>query len=233
MNCEETRENLVLHRQGPTLNGTKRREFLQHLRACETCQMEYEGLWHTATMLGSLEAPVPPPNLLENIRNQIREQNKRSRTAFFATPISWFFGKMKLKFSPQFVNCAALLCFLFASVFLVKFVFWTETPEPNLGLTAMEAARLRNVRISPSHWASLKHGNKKIDPVQTEGLSIETPREKQVNISPPFAKTESVEMWRTTETANGHFPIATRRSILQQIKSEKLALFWSDIKTNL
>ena len=226
MNCERTRENLVLHRQDSMLKGTKRREFLQHLRGCKACQVEYEGLWHTATVLGSLEAPEPPPELLENIQRQIREVHKRSKIAFFASPVSWLFSKLKLEFSPQFVNCTALLCYLLASVFLVKLAFFTDAPEQDFGLTAMEEARLRNVRISPSPWASLKHKSTKIDNV----LPIKTPGDNRVSLSNQFVGIETAEMWHSHtineggETIDAHFV---------ETASKKLALFWSDIKTDL
>ncbi len=226
MNCEQTRENLVLHRQDPLLKGAERRDFLQHLRGCKACQVEYEGLWHTATVLGSLDAPEPPPELLGNIQRQIREVHRRDSTAFFAAPITWLFGKFKLDISPLFVNCVALLCYLIASVFLVKFAFFTKAPEQNFGLTAFEETRLRNARISPSPWASLKHGSAQVEkPFPTEAL-----QESHVNPISPFVGSESAVMWharainKVTEDVDGHFA---------KTASEKLALFWNDIKTDL
>lgn len=232
MNCKQTRENLVLHRQNPMLKGTERREFLEHLRGCKACQVEYEGLWHTATVLGSLEAPEPPPELLGNIQRQIREVHRKNQTAFFATPISWLLGKMKVKFSPQVVNYAAMLCYLIASVFLVKVAFFsdapkqTDVPKQNFGLTAMEQTRLKHVRINPSPWASLKHKGVR----NGKALSTETARESRGSFTIPFAGIESAEMWYThpinkvTETVETHFVSTV---------SEKLTVFWSDIKTNL
>ena len=226
MNCEQTRENLVLHRQDPLLKGAERRDFLQHLRGCKACQVEYEGLWHTATVLGNLESPEPRPELLGNIQRQIRKIHKRKQTAFFASPISWLFGKLKLELSPQFVNCIALLCYLIVSVFLMKFAFFTDAPKQEFGLTAFEETRLRNVRISPSPWASLKHGSAQVE----EPLPAEALRESHVNPTSPFVGNESVEMWharaihKVTEDVDGHFA---------KTASEKLALFWNDIKTDL
>lgn len=226
MNCEQTRENLVLHRQDSMLKGAKRREFLRHLRSCKACQIEYEGLWQTAAVLDSLEAPEPPPELIGNIQYQIREFHKRSQTAFFATPISWLFNKMKLKFSPQLVNCVALLCYLLASAFLVKVAFFTDAPEQNFGLTAMEEARLRNARISPSPWASLKHGSAKTEKTQ----SVKVISEKPISLSNQFVDIQATEMWHSrainngTETTDVHF---------SNTASKKLTLFWNDIKTNL
>ena len=228
MNCEQTRENLVLHRPDSMLQGAARHAFLRHLRDCKVCQVEYEGLWQTATALGSLETPEPPPELLGNIQHQIRVVHKQRQTAFFASPISWLFGKFKLELSPQFVNCAALLCYLIASVFLVKLAFFTAAPGPeqNFGLTALEETRLQHVRIAPSPWASLKHEGVR----NGKTLPTETPGESRVSFTTPFAGIESAEMWHThpinkaAETADTHFVSTV---------SEKLTVFWSDIKTNL
>ena len=236
MNCEQTRENLVLHRQDSMLKGVKRRDFLQHLRGCHACQVEYEGLWQTATVLGSLEPPEPPPELLGNIQHQIREIHKQSRTVFFANPISWLFGKFKLDLSPQFVNCVALLCCLAASAFLMKFAFFpdapntvaptADAPKQEFGMTALEATRLRYVRISPSQLASLKHGSAKTDEKQhTKVLS-----DDRVSLPYQFVGIKTPEIWnshtinRGVETIDGH---------LSNTSYIKLTLFWSDIKTNL
>lgn len=231
MNCEQTRENLVLHRQDSMLKAAERQEFLQHLRGCKACQVEYEGLWHTATVLENLEAPEPPPELLGNIQHQIRKVHKQSQTAFFASPFSWLFGKLKLELSPKFVNCAALVCYLLASAFLVKFAFYTEAPqtdapEQDFGLTAMQETRLQYVRISPSPWASLKHGKTGVD----NALRTTAPSDNLISLSTQFVGNEAVEMWHThainkvAETVDVHFAETTNK---------KLALFWSDIKTNL
>ena len=131
----------------------------------------------------ALKHPEPPPELLGNIQSQIREVHKRDRTAFFAAPISWLFGQLKLEISPQFVNCVALLCYLITSVFLVKLAFFTGTPDQDFGLTAMEETRLQHVRIAPSPWASLKHKGVEAEKVP----ATEIPRESRVNITTPFA----------------------------------------------
>lgn len=228
MNCEQTRENLVLHRQGSMLTGTKRQNFLQHLRGCKACQMEYEGLWHTASLLGNLEAPVPPPDLLGKIQNQIRDVHKQSQTAFFANPISWLLQKFKIELSPQFVNGIALLCYLTASLFLVKIAFFTEKPTEDFGLTAtaFEATRAKYARVSPSPWATLKHQYTKIDSPQPSTFLSE----KNVSMPNQFVGMETSGIWYPraintgTETIDAHIPNMTK---------QKLALFWSDIKTDL
>lgn len=227
MNCEQTRENLVLHRQASKLKGADRRAFLQHLRSCHECQIEYEGLWQTATVLGSLEPPEPPVELLGNIQNKIREVHKQRQTAFFAHPISWLFGKCKLNLSPKFVNSVALLCYLAASAFLVKFAFFTnEQPPQDFGFTAFEETRLQYVRISPSQLASVKYGTAKTDEKQT----VRTLSNDLVSHENHFVGIQTSEMWnshpinRGTETIDVH---------LSNTAEKKLTLFWSDIKTDL
>ena len=227
MKCEQTREHLALHRQDSRLTGTKRQEFLKHLRGCENCQIEYEGLMHTATVLGNLEAPIPPPELLGNIQNKIREIHKQNRTAFFANPFSWFFNKINLDISPRFVNSVALICYLVVSVFIVKFAFFTDAPKQPLGLTAMEASRLiRPGQTSPSQLGSLKYHSVKTK----QALSTGVIGENAIDLSRPFVDSKSGEMWHTdtnnqdTETVDAPY---------LKTMNEKLTLFWSDIKTNL
>lgn len=227
MKCEQTREHLVLHRQDSRLTGTKRQEFLKHLRGCENCQIEYEGLMHTATVLGNLEAPTPPPELLGNIQNKIREIHRQNQTAFLANPFSWFFNKINLDLSPRFVNSVALLCYLVVAAFLVKFAFFPDAPKQPLGLTAMEASRLvRPGQTSPSRLGSVKFDSTKV----TKTLSTEVITENSVNLSRPFIDFKSDEMWhidtnnQSADTVDAHFP---------KTMNEKLTLFWSDIKTNL
>lgn len=227
MTCEQTRKHLVLHRQDSRLTGTKRQEFLNHLRGCKNCQIEYEGLMHTATVLGNLEAPTPPPELLGNIQNKIREIHKQHQTAFFANPFSWFFNKINLDISPRFVNSVALICYLVVSVFIVKFAFFTDAPKQPLGLTAMEASRLvRPGQTSPSQLGSLKYNSVKTK----QSLSTGVIGENAIDLSRPFADIKSGEMWHTdtnnqdTETVDAPY---------LKTMNEKLTLFWSDIKTNL
>ncbi len=227
MKCEQTREHLVLHRQDSRLTGTKRQEFLKHLRGCENCQIEYEGLMHTATVLGNLEAPTPPPDLLGNIQNKIREIHKQNQTAFFANPFSWLFNKVNLDLSPRFVNSVALLCYLVASAFIVKFAFFPDAPKQPLGLTAMEASRL----VKPGQTSPSQLGSLKFKSVQEKSkLSSNVIGENSIDLSRPFVDTKSEEMWHIItdnqdgETVDAHF---------QETMNEKLTLFWNDIKSNL
>ena len=226
MNCEQAREYLVLHQPDSELKGTKRNEFFKHLRVCHSCQIEYEGLLHTAEVIGNLETPEPPPELLTNIQAQIRKIDKRSRTAMFASPFSWVFGKFKLELSPQIVNCTALVCYVLASAFLLKFAFFTEVKEDSLGLTAFQEARLRNARVSPSPWATLKHQHIRDESESSTNVTTEgffTPSDQSIGI-------KMEEIWYSntvndgTDTGEGRFI---------NDANVKLTLFWSDIKTEL
>lgn len=226
MNCEQTRENLVLHQPDPKLKGTQRSEFFKHLRGCQSCQIEYEELLHTAEIIGNLETPEPPPELLGNIQNQIRVMHRRSGTALLASPISWLFGKLKLELSPQIVNCTALLCYLLASVFLVKMAFFTDIQTQNFGLTALEEARLRNTRVSPSPWASLKHQNvgvRKTSPTNITTVDFISPSKQSVG-----SKME--ELWHSNTINDATDTVDVR---FTNNASIKLTLFWNDIKTSL
>lgn len=226
MNCEQTRENLVLHRQDSKLKGEDRRAFLQHLRGCHECQIEYEGLWQTAAVLGSLEPPEPSPKLVGNIQNKIREVHKQRQTAFFAQPVSWLFGKFKLNLSPKYVNCVALLCYLIASTLLVKFAFFTDEQPQDFGFTALEETRLRYVRISPSQLASVKYGSAKTDEKQTaQGLSTDLGSHEN-----QFVGIQTSEMWNSHTINRGAENLDVHLSDTADIK---LTLFWSDIKTDL
>lgn len=226
MNCEQAREYLVLHQPDSELKGTKRNDFFKHLRGCHSCQIEYEGLLHTAEVIGNLETPEPPPELLTNIQAQIREVDKRSRTAMFANPFSWVFGKFKLELSPQIVNCTALVCYVLVSAFLLKFAFFTEVKEDGPELTTMEASRLSYVRIAPSPWGSLKHHDPKTEESQTMNIQTEDP----VSPSDQFVGLKLEDNWHShtviegADTGDGRFINDAR---------VKLTLFWNDIKTNL
>lgn len=219
MNCEQAREYLVLHQPDSQLEGTKRNEFFKHLRGCHSCQIEYEGLLHTAEVIGNLETPEPPPELLTNIQTQIRAVDKRSRTAMFASPFSWVFGKFKLELSPQIVNCAALVCYVLVSVFLLKFAFFTEVKDDAPALTAVEASRL-------TPWGSLKHRNMKTEKSHTITISTENP----ISPSDQFVGIKLEDNWHShtviegTDAGDGRFINDAR---------VKLTLFWNDIKTNL
>lgn len=226
MKCEQTREHLVLHRQDSRLTGTKRQEFLKHLRGCKDCQIEYEGLLHTATVLGNLEVPTPRPALLGNIQNRIREIHRQNQTAFFANPFSWLFNKVNLDLSPRLVNSVALLFYLVASAFMVKFAFITDAPNQNLGLTAMEASRLvKSGQTSPSQLGSLKFNSVNAK----RAIASDRIGENSIDPSRPFLDSKSEEMWHTDTNNQDADAVDTHYA---KTMNEKLTLFWSDIKTD-
>ncbi len=226
MNCEMTRQNLVLHRQDTVLKGANRREFLEHLRHCEPCQIEYEGLWHTAALLDNVETPIPPPDLAEKIQQQIRTAHKQQQVAFFANPMSWVVDKLRLKISPQFVNYAALLFYMLASVFLVKLAFFTSTPEQDTGLSTMQEARLQQIRVSAASWGSLKNRILKTD----SPLIHRTLTKNDMALPSQFFSTTAAKMWRAKSIGTA---LETVDLQLAGTSDRKLALFWNDIKTKL
>lgn len=227
MNCEQTREKLVLHRQESMFKGDEKQEFLEHLRSCESCQEEYEGLLHTAAVLENLESPEPPPELLGKIQDQIRELHIKQNTAIFAAPFSWIISKFKFNLSPKLVNGVAMVCYLLVSVFLVKVIFFDDTSNDDFAMTAMDNSRLPRMRISPSHWGTLKHGIKHINNTNT----IVTPSKDHGNLPDQFAGIPVPDLWHT-RTANQVTDTVIDGQFTNSIRN-KLTLFWSDIKANL
>ncbi len=232
MNCEQTRKNLGLHRQGSTMKGSS----LQHLRTCTACQLEYEALWHTATVLENLEAPVPPPALVGKIQQGIRRLDKRQHVALFANPFAWCLSGLKLALSPKFVNVIALLFYLIASGSIVKLVFFTTQPGHDFGLTAMEEASLRNVKISPAPWAVIK--GTKTEPAAVTIDIIHPKRHHEVNIShtddmwrPRGADTEKSKWIQARNLQLPH--IETVNTLSTIAVNQKLTVFWNHIKTGL
>ena len=239
MNCEQTLNNLPhlvqqenAESREPTSDGISRRALLEHLRTCPECQMEYEALWNTASMLESVDEPIPPPELVGNIQQQIHSLHRRQQVAFFANPLAWCLDRLKLDFSPRFVNATALLFYIIASCFFVKLVFFTNPQEPEFGLTAMEKTRLQQVRISPTPWALLKDTNPKAENGYTEQQVVTTVQHRPNHF---FTTAQAVAgTWYTNA-------IATRKqtdtphvaNYHQNAVSEKLTVFWNNIKTDL
>ena len=225
MNCEQTREKLVLHRQESLFKDNEKQEFLKHLRSCESCQAEYEALLHTAAVLENLEPLEPPPELLGNIQDKIRELHRKQNTAIFAAPFSWLIGKFKFNLSPKLVNSVAMVCYLLVSVFLVKVIFFDNPSKNDFAMTAMDNTRLPRLRISPSHWASMKHGINQTDNTKAT-LSVE-----RGNLSNQFAEISESYLWHTRTTDKDADTVTDGQ--FTSSSSNKLAVFWSNIKANL
>ena len=239
MNCEQTLNNLphlVLQENAETREqasgGISRRALLEHLRTCPECQMAYETLWNTASLLEGVDEPTPPPELVGNIQQRIRSLHKRQQVALFANPLVWCLDRLELDFSPRFVNATALLFYIIASCFFVKLAFFTNPQEPDLGLTAMEKTRLQQVRVSPTPWGLLKDTKPKAENghiPQQPVIAVQNGRNHF------FTTTRDVSgTWHTnTIAATKQLDESRVVSYHQSAVSEKLTVFWNNIKTEL
>lgn len=229
LTCEQTLNNLprLLVEADTQPGDPPRRQLLNHLRSCPACQREYEALWHTVDVLKRAEAPAPPPELVGNIQRRVRELHRQQQVAFFASPVAWCLDRLKVDFSPRFVNAVALLFFLAASGFVARLAFFTDTPEPELGLTAMERTRLQHVRISPSPWAGIKD-SETAEPRTPRALdtpSLVTPQTRE-----PFFGTarDTARIWSTDTGGDAPQPLEIST---ESLAGEKLTVFWNHIKT--
>ena len=240
MNCEQTLNNLPhlvqqenAEMRESTSDGISRRALLEHLRTCPECQIEYEALWETASMLESVDAPTPPPELVGNIQQRIRCLHKRQQVALFANPLVWCLDRLKLNFSPRFVNATALLFYLIASCFFIKLAFFTNPQEPEFGLTAMEKTRLQQVRVSPTPWGLLKD----VKPKAENGNTPEQVVIAAVHRGPNSFFTTARDVsgtWHTSTIAASEQTHEPRvANYHQSAVSEKLTVFWNHIKTEL
>lgn len=239
MNCEQTLNNLPhlvqqenAEMREQTADGISRRALLEHLRTCPECQMEYEALWNTASLLESVDEPTPPPELARNIQQRIGCLHKRQQVALFANPLVWCLDRLKLDFSPRFVNATALLFYIIASCFFVKLAFFTNPQAPDLGLTAMEKTRLQQVRISPTPWGLLKDTESKTDNRHIRQQSVIAVQNGSNHF---FTTTRDIsETWRTnTVTISKQMDEPRVANYHQAAASEKLTVFWNQIKTEL
>ena len=239
MNCEQTLKNLphfVVEENPEAMDrvsaGTPRRAVLEHLRSCPECQMAYETLWHTADVLENVDAPVPPPELVGNIQERVRELHQRQQLAFFASPLAWCLDRLKLDFSPRVVNATALIFFLIVSGFAAKLAFFTNPPEPESGLIAMKKTMLNNIRISTEPWAVLKDTETHTEEGQMSQQPITVVQGEQHRFFSPMRS--SSQVWYTDITdANGQVGETSVANYLQNKVSEKLTVFWDHIKTEL
>ena len=239
MNCEQTLNNLphlVIEEDTEATDrvseGTPRRAVLEHLRTCPECQREYEALWHTASVLESTDAPTPPPELVVNIQQRVRTLHQRQQLAFFANPLAWCLERLKLDLSPKVVNATALLFFLIASGFVMKFALFTTPPEPESGLMAMKKTMLHNIKISTSPWAVIKDTETETEDRRVTQQSIIAIQGERNHFFNPTHT--SSKIWHTdTGDANGQTGETSVANYLQNKVSEKLTVFWDHIKTEL
>ena len=239
MNCEHTLNNLphfvVEESPEPTDRvsaGTSRRAVLEHLRSCPECQMAYEALWHTASVLESTDAPVPPPELAGNIQARVRELHQQTQPAFFANPLAWCLDRLALDFSPRIVNATALIVLLIVTGFAAKFAFFTHSPEPDSGLIAMKQTMVNNIRISTAPWAVLKDTETHTEDQRTSQQPIVAVEGAQHHFFNPTRNSSKIWHAETPDT-NGHTGETSVANYLQNKVSEKLTVFWDNIKTEL
>ena len=242
MNCEQTLNNLphlVIKEEAKATDvvsgGVSRRAVLEHLRSCEGCQREYEALWNTASMLESIDEPATPPELAANIQQHIRELHQQKQLAFFANPLAWCLDRLKLDLSPRLVNATALLFFLLASGFIMKLAFFTNPPEPESGLIAMKKTALQNIKISTSPWAGLKDVQTPAEDGRMSQQSVIAPENAYNHFfSPTSIGSSASRAWHTDYAeANRQTGQTSVASYARDAASEKLTVFWNQIKTEL
>ena len=240
MNCEQTLKNLphlVVEEDAKTTDtisdGVSRRAVLAHLRSCPECQMEYEALWNTASMLESVDEPAVPSELVGNIQQRVRELHQQEQLAFFANPLVWCLARLRLDLSPRLVNATVLLFFLIASGFIMKLAFFTSPPEPESGLiAAMKKTMLQNIKISTSPWAGLKDVEA---PAEDGRMSQQAVITSENGYNRFFSQTSiGSRVWHTDiAEANRQTGQTSVAGYAQEAASEKLTVFWNQIKTEL
>jgi anti-sigma factor RsiW len=82
MNCKDVRENLL----DVLAEGQTAPEVLAHLRQCNACTQELEGLRSTMALMDEWEAPEPSPYFLTRLRAHVREERQKEpvRSSIFA-----------------------------------------------------------------------------------------------------------------------------------------------------
>jgi len=189
-------------------------------------------LWNTASSLESVDEPVVPPELAGNIQQRIRELHQQKQLAFFANPLAWCLDRLKLDLSPRFVNATALIFFFIASGFIMKLAFFTNPPEPESGLIAMKKSMLQNIKISTSPWAGLKD----VEIPAEEGRMSQQPVIAPKNAYNHFFSPTSIgsKVWHADYAdANRQTGQTTVAGYSRDAASEKLTVFWNQIKTEL
>jgi predicted anti-sigma-YlaC factor YlaD len=72
MNCNNVRENLL----DVLAEGQTAPEVLAHLRQCNACTQELEGLRSTMALMDEWEAPEPSPYFLTRLRAHVKEERE-------------------------------------------------------------------------------------------------------------------------------------------------------------
>jgi len=82
MNCNNVRENLL----DVLAEGQTAPEVLAHLRQCNACTQELEGLRSTMALMDEWEVPEPSPYFLTRLQAHVREERQKEpvRASIFA-----------------------------------------------------------------------------------------------------------------------------------------------------
>jgi hypothetical protein len=82
MNCNDVRENLL----DVLAEEQSAPEVLAHLRQCNACTQELEGLRSTMALMDEWEAPEPSPYFLTRLQAHVREERQKEpvRSGIFA-----------------------------------------------------------------------------------------------------------------------------------------------------
>jgi hypothetical protein len=82
MNCNDVRENLL----DVLAEEQSAPEVLAHLRQCNACTQELEGLRSTMALMDEWEAPEPSPYFLTRLQAHMREERQKEpvRSGIFA-----------------------------------------------------------------------------------------------------------------------------------------------------
>jgi hypothetical protein len=84
MNCNDVRENLM----DVLAEGQSAPEVLAHLRQCNACTEELNGLRKTMALLDEWQAPEPSPYFLTRMKAHLREEQQKAPAR--SSVLGWF-----------------------------------------------------------------------------------------------------------------------------------------------
>ena len=177
MKCADFMANINMHQLSSGVHGQEKTELKQHLQTCSKCETEYEEMLHTVAVLESLPEPVPPPDLVGQIQNEIAKEHQRNRLAFFANPIARLLLALKFDPHPTFVNCTAMFFYLMLAVFLVKLTFFSGSTDSSHVLSPAKSMQ-QDVRVVATSWAAIRGAATRRDTIEKEKSKEAPIREK-------------------------------------------------------
>lgn len=175
MKCEDFMTTINVNRLGSELQSQENVELKQHLEACPKCKAEFDEMLQTVAVLESLRDPEPPPDLALIIQKQIAKEHRRSRLAFFASPLARLLAAFKFNPHPALVNCTAMVFFLVLTVFLVKLTFFSE-PDNSVHVLSPAKTVWRSAHVVTTSWAAIRGipvPREESEPVTAEEMLIQ------------------------------------------------------------